>query len=90
MNCEKCQDVVARVLMDMEDPTKLLVVVRKTILKEDGNVDKKFGLTDRGDWVEVPEARVYPPECFLPIAFNRASSEVFDKLATLASRNRKE
>lgn len=76
-------EVVAKVLMDIEDPTKLLVVVRRTILKEDGTVDKKFGLSAGGSWVEVPEATVYPPECFLPITFNRASSEIFDKLATL-------
>jgi len=78
------QEVVARVVMEIEDPTKLLVVVRKTIIKDNETVDKKFGLSLNGDWVEVPEATVYPPECFLPVSYQRVAVEIFDKLATLA------
>ncbi len=78
------QEIVAKVVMSLDDPTKLLVIVRKTIFSEKGTVEKKFGLTDNGDWVEVPEATVYPPECFLSIVFNRVCGEMYDKLATLS------
>lgn len=43
------------------------VIVRKTLFGEDGKVDKKYGLSETGDWIEVPEYEMYPEECLLPV-----------------------
>jgi len=59
------QEIVARVHFD---PTGLQIVVRKAVFKNDGKIDKKYGLSKKGDWIEVPEATMYPDECYLPIA----------------------
>jgi len=59
------QEIVARVKLDPGNPQ---VIVRETVFGEDGRVDKKYGLSREGDWIEVPEAAMYPEECYLPVA----------------------
>ena len=59
------QKIVARVRLESDSPQ---VIVRKAVFKDDGTVDKKYGLARDGDWVEVPEATDYPDKCYLPVA----------------------
>jgi len=84
------QEIVARLLVDVDDSTRYLVIVRKSVFREDGTIERKFCLTIDGDWVEVPEEQAYPPESFLPVSYTRASGEVFDQMAELARAIKKE
>lgn len=67
------QKIVAKVRMEPDNP---LVIVRKVDFKEDGRVDKKYGLNRNGDWIEVPEATDFPEECFLPVALYPPCSSI--------------
>lgn len=60
MECE----VVIKLKLDPENP---LAQVRKTVIGDDGKVDRRYGLSRDGEWIEVPEAAMYPEECYLPI-----------------------
>ena len=58
-------EVVARVEVS---PKEFSIIIRKAEFREDGKVDRKYGLSKRGDWIEVPELTKYPDECYLPIS----------------------
>ena len=58
------EKIVAKVKLEPNNPQ---VIVRKVTLREDGKVEKKEGLSKEGNWIEVPEATIYPDECYLPV-----------------------
>jgi len=68
--------VEAKVRIDPENIEEPLVIVRKTLIREDGIVEKKYGLSKYGIWIEVPKATMYPEECYLPVAIYRIGKEV--------------
>ena len=64
----KIDSVVARILLN-DDPHKIQIVVRKTVLGDDGRVAAVYGLSSRnGEWIKKPEGRRYPDECLLPVS----------------------
>ena len=60
------REVQARVIKDGKE---LQVFIRRVTFTPEGKVDFKEGLKADGNWVVVPEATDYPPECYLPIVF---------------------
>ena len=68
------QEIVARVRLNGNNPLENpIVIVRKVTFREDGTVDKKYGFSQEGEWIEVPEATLYPEECYLPVAVYKVS-----------------
>lgn len=59
-------EIVARIHFDADN---LQLIVRKAVKSDEGFILSKYGLSTTGEWIEVPEATIYPDDCYLPIAF---------------------
>ena len=69
------ESIVARVKWNAEDPFKPLILVRKAVFNDEGFLEKKYGLTGTGEWVEVPRDIKYPEECLLPVEILHSSPD---------------
>ena len=70
------QEIVARIRLVADNPFENpIVIVRKVVFKEDGAIDKKYGLSRSGEWIEVPEAQLYPLECYLLVSVYKVNGE---------------
>jgi len=62
---KECIQAFAEV--NFSEPEKSYIVLRKTVI--DGLTEKRFGLAIDGNWIEVPQAEMFPEVCYLPIIF---------------------
>lgn len=58
--------ITAKVLSGI-NPSNVQVIIRKTIIDDNNKMIQKYGLTNEGSWVVVPELGEYPEECWLPV-----------------------
>ena len=72
--------IVAKVKINLDDPLKTIVIVRKVEQDDEGNLLGIYGLTGDGRWLRKPEGGRYPDECHLPIA-------VFDNFSPMSLGN---
>ena len=60
-------EIIAKVKINFEDPTKTDVLVRKVVRDDDDHIIGVCGLSKDGEWLSKEVGSSYPPDCHLPV-----------------------